>query len=166
MLLIQTETDLVAAFRPRDRAQVALPPGTRLPLLVRDYRAWLDPQGFRTFLVLAEPGGRRPMGIVFEREARGGAPVSQLCDWCHCSGSSQDIGLLTTSATSKRRVGVNVCLDLTCSDKLEDLARLTGRNQRDLAAGLASRMLRFAREGLGMDFAAVTLGAPASAGQP
>ncbi len=101
MLLIHSEADLLAAFRPRDREVVVLPPPLRYPLLVRDHRAWVDPQGFRTFLVLAEPGGRRPMGVVFQRDSGGGVPVSQMCDWCHASGSSNEIGLLTTAASSR-----------------------------------------------------------------
>jgi hypothetical protein len=76
-----------------------------------------------------------------------------MCDWCHASGSSNEIGMLTTVASSKRRVGVNVCLDLRCAEKLEDVARMTGRNQIELASALNERMLRFVREGLGMDFA-------------
>ena len=153
MLLIQTEAALQAAFRPRDREHVALAPGMHLPLLVRDHRTWLDPHGFRAFLVLAEPKGRRPMGIVFQRDSSGGAPVSQMCDWCHATGSSNEIGLLTTAASSRRRVGVNVCLDLRCAEKLEDEASRSGRNHRELVGRLNERMLRFAREGLGIDFA-------------
>jgi hypothetical protein len=153
MLLIQSEAHLLAAFRPRDRESVVLAPPMRYPLLVREHRAWVDPQGFRTFLILAEPGGRRPLGIVFQRDAGGGVPVSQMCDWCHATGSSNEIGLLTTAASSRRRVGVNVCLDLRCAEKLEDEASRSGRNHRELVGRLNERMLRFAREGLGIDFA-------------
>jgi hypothetical protein len=75
-----------------------------------------------------------------------------MCDWCHAYGSSDEIGLLTAEASSKRRVGVHLCLDLRCGEKLETAANLAGRNPRVLAGRLVERMVRFAQEGLGIDF--------------
>jgi hypothetical protein len=155
MFLIQSESDLRNAFRPRERDQVAVPPELRFPLLVRGCRSWVDPAGFRTFLVLEEPQSKRPLGIVFQRD-HGGAPVSAMCDWCHSPGSSMDIGLLTTEVSSKRRVGVNVCLDLRCAEKVEEAANLAGKSALDLHDQLVARMVRFAHEGLGIDYVPVS----------
>jgi hypothetical protein len=152
MFRINTETELLNAFRPRDRKHVELPPGLRVPLFVRDYRAWSDPTGIRTFLVLTEPRSGRPMGIAFRRDQQGGASlVSHMCDWCHTTGPSNEIGLLTADANSRRRVGVNLCLDLRCGEKLEMAANLAGRNPRELTRRLMERMVRFAHEGLGIE---------------
>jgi hypothetical protein len=148
MFRIETEKDLLHAFRPRDREKVELPKDMRFPLFVRDYLSWVEPAGTRVFLVCPSPQGKRPMGIAFRRDSHGGSSPSQMCDWCHSYGSSHDIGLLTTDVNSKRRVGVNLCLDLRCKDKLESVADLSGRHPRDVMLPLMERMLRFAREAL------------------
>lgn len=153
MFRIETEKDLLNAFRPRDRKHVELPPDMRFPLFVRDYRAWSDPTHVRTFLVLSEPRSGRPMGIVFRRDQQpGGTVVSHMCDWCHSHGTSDQVGLLTAEASSKRRVGVNLCLDLRCGEKIEDAANLSGRNTRELMRQYMERVVRFVHEGLGIDF--------------
>ncbi|HLL54344.1 MAG TPA: FBP domain-containing protein [Myxococcaceae bacterium] len=149
MFLIETEKDLLNAFRPRDRKQVELPPDFRFPHVLRDYTAWSDPQGVRTFLVLMEPLSKRPMGIAFERDHGGGSKGS-MCDWCHAFGSSNEIGMLTAEVSSKRRVGVHVCLDLRCAEKIEQAANLAGRNARELTRQAVERMVRFAHEALGI----------------
>jgi hypothetical protein len=149
MFLIKTEKELLQAFRPRDREKVELPEGIKFPLFVRDYLTWVEPAGTRVFLVLPSPGSsRKPMGIAFRRDAQGGGAVSHMCDWCHAYGSSNEIGLLTTDVNSKRRVGVNLCLDLRCKEKLEAAADLSGRNPRDFTNALMERMTHFAREAL------------------
>ena len=74
-----------------------------------------------------------------------------MCDWCHWSGGGNSVGLLTAQASSKRRVGVNLCLDLSCGAKLESAANLAGRNPVEAARQLQARILRFAHEGLGID---------------
>jgi hypothetical protein len=150
MFLIETEKDLLQAFRPRDRDKVELPKGLQFPLFVRDYFAWTEPAGTRVFLVCPSPEGKRPMGLAFRREPQNSGTPSQLCDWCHSYGSSMEIGLLSTDVNSKRRVGVNLCLDLRCKDKLESAADLSGRHFRDLLPPLLARMNRFAREALGI----------------
>ena len=148
MFLLKTEDDLLRAFRPRDREKVELPEGIQFPLFVRDYLAWTEPAGTRVFLMLASPGSRRPLGIAFRRDSQGGGASSHMCDWCHAYGSANEIGLLTTDVNSKRRVGVNLCLDLRCKEKLESAADLAGRDPRELSKTLMERMLRFTREAL------------------
>ncbi|ATB32915.1 FBP domain-containing protein [Melittangium boletus] len=148
MFLIETEKDLLQAFRPRDREKVELPKGLKFPLFVRDYFSWVEPSGTRVFLVCPSPDNKRPMGLAFRREPQGSSTPSQMCDWCHAYGSSNEIGLLSTDVNSKRRVGVNLCLDLRCKEKLETAADLSGRHFREAMPPLMERMTRFAREAL------------------
>ena len=143
----------------RERVPAGVPPagpgegrasaGIKFPLFVRDYFTWVEPAGTRVFLVLPAPDGKRPMGIAFRRDQQGSATPSHMCDWCHSYGSSNEIGMLTTDVSSKRRVGVNLCLDLRCKEKLEAAANLSGRNPRDYTDALMERMTHFAREALG-----------------
>ncbi|WP_434389974.1 FBP domain-containing protein [Melittangium boletus] len=148
MFLIETEKDLLQSFRPRDREKVEVPKGLKFPLFVRDYFAWVEPAGTRVFLVCPSPDKTRPMGLAFRRDSQGSSMPSQMCDWCHTYGSSNEIGLLSTDVNSKRRVGVNLCLDLRCKEKLESAADLSGRYTRDLLPPLMERMRRFATEAL------------------
>ncbi|RKH60779.1 FBP domain-containing protein [Corallococcus aberystwythensis] len=150
MFRIESEKELLNAFRSRDRKHVELPKGTRLPLFVRDYLAWVDPYGVRVFLVFVAPGSTRPTGIAFRRDQQGDPTlVPNMCDWCWTS-TGADIGLLTTDVDSKRRVGVNLCQDLRCGERLEAQADRSGRSTRDDIARLIQRMARFASEALGL----------------
>jgi hypothetical protein len=148
MFRIESERDLLHAFRLRDRKSVELPKGLQFPLFVRDYLAWTEPTGTRVFLVLPSPAGSLPLGITFRRDAPGGGLGASMCDWCHAYGSAHEIGLLTTDVSSKRRVGVCLCVDLRCKEKLESEADRTGRHPRELMKPMMERMLRFAREAL------------------
>ena len=150
MFLIETEKDLLHAFRPRDRDKVELPKGLKFPLFVRDYFAWVDPAGARVFLVAPSPEGKRPMGLAFRREPQTSGTPSHMCDWCHTYGSAMEIGLLSTDVNSKRRVGVNLCLDLRCKEKLESAADQSGRHFRGQLPPRMERMNRFAREARGL----------------
>jgi hypothetical protein len=71
-----------------------------------------------------------------------------MCDWCHATGASDEIGLLTATASSRKQAGVNLCLDLSCSEKISTVAHLSGQNPRDLALRILERMSRFARQTL------------------
>ena len=152
MFRIETEKELLNAFRSRDRKHVELPKGTRLPLFVRDYLAWVDPYGVRVFLVFTAPGNNRPTGIAFRRDQQGDKTLAlRVCDWCRASGSADQIGLLTTDVDSKRRVGVNLCLDLRCNEKLEAATNMAGGSVLDENRQLLERMARFASEALGIE---------------
>lgn len=152
MFRIETEKEFLSAFRSRDRKSVEPPKGTRFPLFVRDYLAWVDPYGVRVFLVFTAPGSKRPTGIAFRRDQQGDKALAlRVCEWCRASGSADQIGLLTTDVDSKRRVGVNLCLDLRCNEKLEQAANMSGRSVLDDTKELIERMSRFASEALGME---------------
>jgi hypothetical protein len=149
MFTLHSEEALRAAFRPKDRDQLELPPGLPLPAVVHDYLAWAHPAGGRVYLVFAVPDGA-PIGIVFDTNGAG-ASTPQMCDWCHCTGVGTEIGLLTARLDAKRRVGVNVCSDLGCKRKLEDEANRTGASAVPAIEGVVARMGRFASEALRID---------------
>jgi hypothetical protein len=151
MFRIESEKEFLNAFRPRDRKHAEPPEGLRFPLFVRDYLSWVDPYGVRVFLLFTAPGMKQPTGIAFRRDQQGDTALSTLmCDWCHSPGSA-GVGLLTTDVDSKRRVGVNVCLDLKCGERLEAMTNLAGQSLLDNNRKLLERMARFAHEALGLD---------------
>ncbi|MFP2902225.1 FBP domain-containing protein [Corallococcus sp. 4LFB] len=151
MFRIESEKELLRAFRSRDRKYVELPKGTQLPLFVRDYLAWVDPYGVRVFLVFVAPGSKHLTGIAFRRAQQGDPTLApKMCDWCWTS-TDAEIGLLTTDVDSKRRVGVNLCLDLRCGERLQAQADRAGRSTLDENAQLIQRMARFAAEALGYE---------------
>ncbi len=151
MFLIQSETDLLNAFRPRDRRVMDAPKDLQSPLYVRDYFAWVDPSGVRVYLVLQDPRSKRPLGIAFRRDAKATPGVMMgMCEWCHSVGSADEIGLLTTDKSSKKIIGVGLCRDLRCQEKLEEQANLSGRSPVEPKKRMLERMERFAREGLGI----------------
>jgi len=155
MFLLKTEEELLQAFRPRDRQVVEPPAAVKFPKFVQDYYAWLDPTGVRVYLVFKDPVTQRPLGIAFRRDGSGGGGEgvgSLMCDWCHSFGSSDEIGLLTADRSSKKRVGVGLCRDLRCGEKLEQAADRAGRSAREPLERLRGKMERFAREALGIEF--------------
>jgi hypothetical protein len=149
MFQLSSEAALLQAFRPKDRRTVEPPAGVTYPLFVRTALTWTHPAGGRVFLVFAVRGGA-PTGIAFDTQGGGQAPVA-MCEWCHHSAAGTGVGLLTTQVTSSRRVGVHVCVDLSCARHLEEAADLGGRSPVPGWQALVERMGRFAREGLGMD---------------
>lgn len=70
---------------------------------------------------------------------------------CRSPGSADQLGLLTTDVDSKRRVGVNLCLELRCNERLEAAANLSGRSVLDDNRQLLEYMSRFASEALGIE---------------
>jgi hypothetical protein len=150
MFLIKTEQDLHNAFRPRERDVVTLPEDAHFPLFVRDYLAWVEPAGARVFLVFEDPESKRPLGIAFRRDQTPGGSIG-MCEWCHSMGAADEVGLLTADKNSKRRMGVGLCRDLRCAQRLEQAADLAGRSAKEPKRRLLERMARFAREGLGIE---------------
>jgi hypothetical protein len=149
MFRLDSEAKLLDAFRPKDRALVALAPEIKLPAVVRHYLAWTHPAGGRVFLVFATPGGA-PTGIVFDSNG-GGAQVPQMCDWCHGCGTGGQVALLTARLDAQRRVGINVCSDLSCMRKIEEEANRSGRALAPMLDKVVGRMGRFASEALKID---------------
>lgn len=117
MFLLRSEDDLKEAFLPKFRNSIELPKNLKFPLVVRDYLTWSDPSSPRVHVIFAERDVEKPIGVIFERE-----PVqtgtSSICDWCHSHGSSQQIGLLTLRVNATRQVGLCICRDLSCREKI------------------------------------------------
>ncbi|QSQ14333.1 FBP domain-containing protein [Myxococcus landrumensis] len=151
MFRFESDRDLIQSFRPRDRRVMEMPPGLSFPLFVRDYLAWTETSGARVYLIFSAPGSHKPIGIIFRRDSMGGENVSRMCDWCHHYGSSSEVTMLTTDVTSKRRVGVILCADLRCRERLEDAANRSGRHTLEALEQLRARMFRFAQEALGIE---------------
>ena len=152
MFQLQSEKEFLNAFRSRDRKTLEAPKGTRFPLFVRDYLAWVDPYGVRVFLLFQTPDMQRPVGIAFRRDQQGDKTLTaRLCEWCHSHGAADQIGLLTTDLDSKVRIGVNLCLDLRCGERLETEANRQGRSPLDDLKKLLEKMERFASEGLAIE---------------
>jgi hypothetical protein len=147
---LESQAALLATFRPKDREVVELSQELRLPLLVRDYISWLQPAGSYAYLVFAITKGL-PTGIVFDTHAGGDIAVPMMCDWCHYSGVGTQVGLLTARVTSKKRVGVRVCADLSCKQRLEEEAERSGRSVLPQMEKMMGRVARFATEGLKID---------------
>jgi hypothetical protein len=147
MFRIESENELLECFRSLDRESVVLAKETKFPIFVRDYFTWVEPSGARAYLVFPDAMSGKLLGISFRRDqSRGASPY--FCEWCHSTGSSAEIGLLTADASARRRVGVSACLDLGCAEKLEARSNLTGENSRYLARGVIEKMSEFARKSL------------------
>jgi hypothetical protein len=119
MLRIRNEQELIEAFRPLERETVELPRPLEYPLDIKDYFAWTEGAGHRVFLVLGGAGLKAPLGVVFRRGETSGAgtTVAQMCDWCHAVRAGNEVGLLTAESSARRRVGLNLCRDLSCKEK-------------------------------------------------
>jgi hypothetical protein len=151
MFRLDSEQELLKAFRPKDRRHVEPPRGQSYPLYVPDYFAWTERAGFRVNVVFARPGSREPIGLAFQRDNQADKGLAtRVCDWCHAYGSSMDIGMLGVDVTSKHHVAVLLCLDLRCKEKLETTANLAGRSTLELTHRVLERMHRFAQEALGL----------------
>lgn len=149
---LQSEDDLLHAFRPRDRKHVFLPPDLKFPVELNPVFVWLEPSGVRVYLLAHQVHWEAPVGIAFRRDQKG-SPSSPpgMCDWCLSTGSSDQIGLLTASVDSRRRVGVNLCLDLGCMRKLEGFAEASGMRLEQVSVRYFERMERFFRRALEME---------------
>jgi len=150
MFRLLSDAELMKAFRPKDQPRVELPVGMSYPVVIRDYFAWTHPSGGRVFLVFATRGGA-PTGIVFDSNGGGTDLVPNMCDWCHSYSVGSKVAVLTARLNSRKRVGVNICGDLSCRQKLEDEANRTGRSVLPALDGLVERMGRFASEALRID---------------
>lgn len=141
MFKISSEAELLDAFRSTEREKIELPRDLAFPIYVKDYLSWIEPSGARAFFVVDIGARRAPFGLVFRRTL--GGSVS-MCEWCH--SVSDDVGLLSAWATSRRSVGVHLCHDLGCRERMaggpgvHDFPRTSSDHQR------LSAMLSRARE--------------------
>ena len=152
MIRIQSEAELLEAFRPFERGEVEIPGELSFPLGVQRYMSWVEGAGHRVFLVYEDPQSRKAYGIVFKRDQTPGGAPANMCDWCHCVRPGNGVGLLTATASSKRRVGLSLCRDLSCGNKAEaepgadDVPTTLTPRERQLK--IVERMASFARRSL------------------
>jgi hypothetical protein len=153
MIRISSETEMMDTFRPVDREEVDLPAGLKFPLVIKDYMAWVEPSGFRTFLVYEDPTSRDARGIVFRRSRPVGEPSVYMCEWCHRVSGGGAVGLLTAAAGSRHRIGLHLCRDLSCKDTIaakppsvNDLRE--SLNEQEKSSRLIRRISEFARRNL------------------
>lgn len=152
MLRIGTEDEMKQAFRPIDQEAVQFPSDLQFPLLVKGYMAWVEPSGHRTYLVYEDPTKGVPRGVVFKRTHATADQPAAMCDWCHSVRGRGAVGLLTTSVSPKKRIGLTLCRDLDCKEHLEkgpgvnDLRESLDRD--DKRRQIVGRMNDFARRNL------------------
>lgn len=114
---ISNETELLDCFRPGDQKEVLVPQDLKFPVRVQDYLSWIEPSGCRVYLIFRESVDSAPLGIVFRRDQDPGVSAV-MCEWCHSVRSGESVGLLTARASNKKRVGMNLCRDLSCKGKV------------------------------------------------
>jgi hypothetical protein len=103
---------LINAFDPIDRDALEIPQLAGVEWGERDYFAWKDKGGHRTYLVTQLP--ERDVGIVFRTESsgRGG-----FCDLCMSADHRMGVVLATADSWEKprRSHGIFVCANFDCS---------------------------------------------------
>jgi hypothetical protein len=118
MFLIKTDKELMECFRKQEQAEVFIPTDLGFPKISKDYLTWMEPSGARAYLVFQDESFKAPFGIVFRRDQTSGPAVAAMCDWCHSVRSGNEVGTLTVTTSTKRRVGLSLCRDLSCADKI------------------------------------------------
>jgi hypothetical protein len=152
MLFLENEQALRQSFREIDREEVILPSPFSFPMKAQDYLSWLEPSGCRAFLIFRDPSFRAPLGIVWRRDQSVGPSAPAMCEWCQSVRSGNEIGLLTVASRSHRRVGVSLCRDLSCAEKLrshpgsDDWLQHAPAEERIVR--LIAKMAAFARQNL------------------
>lgn len=141
---LRSETDLIATFRDKEQDRVILPSFADYPSLVRHYFAWSEPSGVYTYLVFKRADWEKPIGLVFQRNGQGShlSPAG-MCEWCHHSGPSDEVGLMTVVMTPRSTGGTWLCLDLDCLNKLEALTAVNGKSFEKAAVKLGERIGEF-----------------------
>ena len=125
---LRSDDDLLATFRTKDQRAVVLPKRGPYPVSVEHYFAWTEPSGVYTYLVFKRSDWEIPRGLVFQRNGKGNyhSPAG-MCHWCHSTGPSDEIALLSTQIDSHTVGGAWLCLDLSCLLRIEEQAGLAGR---------------------------------------
>ena len=117
MFKISSETELLGSFRAHDRESVDVPLEFKFPLVVKDYLTWLEPSGNRVYLVFKDRPLAQSLGVVFRRD-QGTSSAATMCEWCHCVRDGGGVGLLMATASSKTSIGIHLCRDLSCKEKV------------------------------------------------
>lgn len=141
---LHSETELLNVFRKKDKEKVVLPRAMKFPVRVRFYHAWTEPSGVYTYLIFKKSGWEAPRGVVFKRGATGSHnSPTRLCDWCHAYGRADQIGMMRVVVNPKVTLGMMICLDLSCEEKLESMANIAGRSLEELTDRMCERIGQF-----------------------
>ncbi len=141
---IESEADLIQAFRYNDQKKLVLPNYISYPLKADHYFAWREPSGVYVYMVFKKPDWKSPIGIAFKRSHTGShLSNSRLCDWCLSYGPSDLVVMLSVTLNSRQTSGMMLCLDLGCSERLEEAAELSGKSFEKLAHQLYERIGKF-----------------------
>jgi hypothetical protein len=135
---IDSEVDLVNTFGEREQRRVILP-DTTYPIRARYYYAWKESSGVYTYLVFRKPEWKTPRGLLFKR-SRGRADNSRMCDWCLSVGTSDQVGMLGLDLNTRQSIGIILCTDLGCINRLQDAAILGGKDFDKLAQQLLDKI--------------------------
>ncbi len=142
---ILSDRALIKAFRLRDRKHVELPKKFIFPFEFEYYLTWSEPSGAHRYLVF--PHENQLCGIVFKRNHhQKDTQTGRLCDWCHAYGPADQIDLLTIALNSRTTIGVILCLDLSCLQKIEYTIKNSKKTFDQHALELVNRMTHFYRE--------------------
>lgn len=125
---ISSEQELINTFRLRDQKKLVLPEKMKYPFNVRSYFTWKEPSGVYTYLVFKLPNWDMPQGVAFKRTPSTGEPVGGLCSWCNAYGTSDDIGMLSVAMSANVSSSYLICHDLSCIEKIEDMAAMSGKD--------------------------------------
>jgi hypothetical protein len=117
MIRVPSPEQLVNAFREIDRDLVQIPAELEFPLAVKDYIAWMEPSGVRTYLVYNDRDSRL-LGVSFKRIAEPADAPVKMCQWCHSVRGGGRVSMLSVAISQNRRVGLHLCRDLSCKEKL------------------------------------------------
>ncbi|KYG66503.1 hypothetical protein AZI86_05505 [Bdellovibrio bacteriovorus] len=140
LFTINSEEELVNSFRARDQKKLVLPEKVNFPLHARSYFTWKESSGVYTYLVIKLPNWDMPRGVVFKRTPSTGEPTGGLCSWCNAYGSSEDIGMLSVAMNNNVSFSYFICQDLSCIEKIEDAANLSGKDPEKYIAELYFRI--------------------------
>jgi hypothetical protein len=117
---LRSDLDLLETFRKNEQKSVVLPKDAPYPISVKHYYAFTEPSGVYTYLVFKRADWEAPLGLIFQRNGSGStSSPAGMCDWCHHSGPSDEVGLLTTSVNAHVTGGNWLCLDLSCLQRIE-----------------------------------------------
>jgi hypothetical protein len=136
---IQSETELVSLFGEKEQRRVILPANTQFPIKAQYYYAWKESSGVYTYLVFKKPSWDKPRGLLFKR-TRVTTRMAGMCDWCLSIGSSDQVGMLGLDVNSRQSIGMILCTDLGCIERLQEASVLSGKNFDKLAQGLITKI--------------------------
>ena len=147
---LRSDADLLATFRSFDQKSVVLPKWARYPLSIQHYYAWTEPSGVYTYIIFKRVDQEIPQGLMLQKNGAGSShSPAGMCDWCHTSGTSDEIGLLTTTLTPHSTGGTWLCLDLSCIQKIEERAGVAGKNTDKLTQKLCKKISEFYARAIG-----------------